>query len=140
MPVAATTVSLLGVAHAASVTVSHAEVPATATVGTDVPLTMTIANQATQPDALVRVRCPFANFSDKYTVDYGEGAPARRAISAIPVPAGATVALTTKSYHVMLLQTRAPLSEGQMLRCSVAFRVAGTIDVAVQVAPAATPP
>lgn len=133
-------IAAVPLARAGSVAVSEAHVPATSTTGVDVPLTMTIVNQSAQPDALLRVRCPFANFSERHTVDYGEGAPSMRAVTAIPVPAGATVALTTKSYHVMLLQTREPLSEGKALTCSMAFREAGSIEVPVQVAPAVVQP
>jgi periplasmic copper chaperone A len=124
-------------ASAGSVTVTNAQVPASDTAGSDVPLTMTVVNQASEADALLRVKCPFANFSERHTVDYGEGAPSMRAIPSIPLAAGATVALTAKTYHVMLLQTREQLVEGSVLTCSVAFRNAGSIDVAVQVGPAA---
>src|SRR3982074_2684724 len=46
-------------------------VPASAQIGVDLPLLMTIRNDATEADAILRVRCPFANFSEKHTVDRG---------------------------------------------------------------------
>ena len=136
---AALSASFSGACLAGAVTLNGAQVPATATAGGDVPLTMTIINTAPDGDALLRVRCPFANFFERHTVDYGEGAPSMRAVPAIPLPANGTLVLTTKSYHVMLLQVREPLSEGQGLSCSIVFRNAGSQEVAVRVAPAVNP-
>src|SRR5258708_18324173 len=64
--------------------VTNARVPASDEVGIDLPLLMTIRNDTTEADAILRVRCPFANFSEKHTVDRGEGAPAMRAVKSIP--------------------------------------------------------
>src|SRR6478672_10082007 len=66
--------------------VTNARVPASDEIGIDLPLLMTISNDAAEADAILRVRCPFANFSEKHTVDRGEGAPAMRAIKSIPIP------------------------------------------------------
>jgi copper(I)-binding protein len=118
---------------AAEIDVTDARVPVTERIGADIPLVMRVTNHAATPDALLRVRCPFANFSERQTVDYGEGAPARRAVSSIPVPANGEVALTTRSFHIMLLQTREALTDGQVLTCSAAFRNAGTQDIEVRV-------
>ena len=52
--------------------VTNAQVPASDEVGIDLPLVMTIRNDATEADAIQRVRCPFANFAEKHTVDRGE--------------------------------------------------------------------
>jgi hypothetical protein len=38
--------------------------PASDEIGTDLPLLMTITNDTAEPDAILRVRCPFANFSE----------------------------------------------------------------------------
>ncbi len=73
--------------------VSQAWVPATDEAGHDVPLLATITNEVDSPDALMRIRCPVANFSEKHTVDRGEGAPAMRSVSSIPIPAHSTVVL-----------------------------------------------
>jgi copper(I)-binding protein len=115
-----------------SLQVSNARVFASDKVGIDVPLLMTVTNATATADAL-RVRCPFANFSEKHTIDRGEGAPAMRAIPSIPVPANDALALKTDGYHVMLLQTRQKLVEGETLTCAVVFQKAGTVDTEVRV-------
>ena len=66
--------------------VTNAHVPASDEIGIDLPLLMTIRNDAAEADAILRVRCPFANFSERHTVDRGEGAPAMRAVKSIPIP------------------------------------------------------
>lgn len=88
-------------AHSArgeAVKISDARVHAATQVGGDVALSMTIKNEADVADALPRVRCPVANFSEKHTVDRGEGSPAMRAIPSIPV-------LELGACHVMLFDS-----------------------------------
>ncbi len=121
------------IAAEGAVQISHAWVPAAEQTGVDLPLLMTIRNDAAAPDALMRVRCPFANFSEKHTVDRGEGAPANRAIPSIPIPAGQTVELKPDGYHITLLQTRQKLVQGDILTCSVTFQKAGLLETEVHV-------
>jgi periplasmic copper chaperone A len=118
---------------AGSLQISKAWAPE-AQMGGDAPLLMTIANQGSEADSLLRARCPVANFLEKHTVDRGEGAPAMRAISAIPVPQNGTITLTPGSYHLMLLQLRQPLIIGQHFVCSTVFAKSGALDVGVEVA------
>jgi hypothetical protein len=121
-------------AHGAeTITISDAWVPAIEQLGSNVALSMTIRNQSDAADALVRVRCPAANFAVKHTVDRGEGAPAMREIPAIPIAAGGTTVLKPDAYHVMLLQTRQALAAGDAFNCSIVFQKAGTIETEVKV-------
>jgi copper(I)-binding protein len=113
--------------------VTNARVPASDEVGIDLPLAMTIRNDATEADGLLRVRCPFANFAVKHTVDRGEGAPAMREIKSIPIPENKTIELKRDGYHVMLLQTRQKLVDGETFTCAVVFQKAGTKETEVQV-------
>jgi hypothetical protein len=53
-----------------------------------------------------------ANLAEKHTVDRGEGAPAIRAISAIPIAAKSTIELKKDGYQIMLLQVRQILAPG----------------------------
>jgi len=102
-------------------------------VGGNVALSMTIKNEADVADVLLRVRCPVANFSEKHTVDRGEGSPAMRAIPSIPIAASGTTVLKPDAYHVMLLQTRQMLAAGEAFNCSIVFQKAGTIETEVKV-------
>ena len=113
--------------------VTSARVPASEQMGIDLPLLMTIRNDTAEADALLRVRCPFANFSEKHTVDRGEGAPAMREVKSIPVPENKTTELKRDGYHVMLLQTRQKLADGEKFTCAIVFQKAGTKETEVQV-------
>jgi hypothetical protein len=113
--------------------VIHAHVYASDETGIDVPLLMTVRNDAGEADALLRVRCPFANFSERHTVDRGEGAPAMRAVKSIPVPQNGTTELKPDGFHVMLLQTRQKLSVGETFTCAITFQKAGTKETEVQI-------
>jgi copper(I)-binding protein len=123
-------------AHSAggeAVKISDAWVHAATQVGGDVALSMTIKNEADVADALLRVRCQVANFSEKHAVDRVEGSPAMRAILSTPIAAGSTTVLKPDTYHVMLLQTRHTLAAGEAFNCSIVFQKAGTIDTEVKV-------
>ena len=115
--------------------VTNARVPASDQVGVDLPLLMTIRNDGAEADAISRVRCSIANFSEKHTVDRGEGGLAMRAVKSIPIPENKTVELTRDGYHVMLLQTRQKLVDGEKFTCAVVFQNAGTKETEVQVSP-----
>ena len=120
-------------AQGAELAVSDAWVPAADEVGRDVPLLVAIKNETDSADALIRIRCPVSNFSEKHAVDRGEGAPAMRSISSIPIAASSTVVLKPNEYHVMLLQTRQPLAVGERFKCALVFQKAGTIETEVEV-------
>jgi len=113
--------------------VTNARVPASDQIGIDLPLLMTIRNDKAEPDAILRVRCPFANFAEKHTIDRGEGAPAMREIKSIPIPENKTTELKRDGYHVMVLQTRQKLVDGETFTCAVVFQKAGTKETEVQV-------
>jgi len=113
--------------------VTGARVPASDQIGVDLPLVMTIRNDSAEADAMLRVRCPFANFAVQHTVDRGEGAPAMREIKSIPIPESKTIELKHDGYHVMLLQTRQKLVDGETFTCAVVFQKAGTKETEVQV-------
>ena len=116
-----------------SLQVTNAYVPASGETGIDLPLIMTIRNDTGEADALLRVRCPFANFSERHTVDRGEGAPAMRPVKSIPIPEHKTIELKQDGYHVMLLQTRQKLVHGEKFTCAITFQKAGTKETEVQV-------
>lgn len=123
-------------AYATDIVVSDASVPPNGDVGSNSVLSMTVTNGGADADALVRAACPFANFSEKRTVDRGEGAPSAREIRNIPVPAHTTLRLGPHGYHVLLLQTREKLMAGGGYECSLSFRKAGPMRIQVKVAPA----
>lgn len=128
-------VSWIAMAHGSepALKVTGAWVPATDEAGADVPLLVTVLNSAATEDALLRVRCPVANFTERHTVDRGEGAPAMRSVRSIPIVGSGTTELKPDGFHIMLLQTRQPFAAGEKFVCSIDFQRAGTIETEVNV-------
>ena len=56
-----------------------------------------------------------------------------RAVKSIPIPENKTIELKQDGYHVMLLQTRQKLVDGETFTCAVAFQKAGTRETEVKV-------
>ncbi|HJS84953.1 MAG TPA: copper chaperone PCu(A)C [Acetobacteraceae bacterium] len=124
-----------------TIALSDAWTPAVTQIHGDSPLYLTVANRGDAPDSLLRVRCPtdLADFTEKHVTDRGEGGTAMREVKSIAIPAGETIKLAPGGPHLMLLNIREPLREGQTFTCSVAFQKAGTIPVEVKVAPSQAP-
>lgn len=127
-------------AHAAdpAVTIKAAWVPA-ADKGADTNLYMTIENHGAE-DAITRVRCEAANFTELRIVDRGEGFPSARGVKTIPIAAGGETALTSEGFNVRLLQLTGPLEPGTAFDCSLRLRGGGQPKVVVTVRPAEAKP
>ncbi len=124
-------------AFAGALSVEKAWVEPSDEIGRDIGLYMTVKNDGDEPDALVRAACPIANFSEKRTMDVGEGGLSARAVPNIPVAAHSSLTMTPKSYHVGLLQTREKLKLGETFTCNLSFRKAGAMEVKVVVSSSA---
>jgi periplasmic copper chaperone A len=122
-----------GTAEANDIAVTDAWTPPNAEIGSDAVLGMVVTNDGAEPDALVRVSCPVANFSEKRQIDIGEGGKSAREVHDIPIAPKSKAILNREGFHVALLQTRQELVEGDEFQCSVSFRRAGTIQVQVRV-------
>jgi periplasmic copper chaperone A len=122
-----------GAAHADDIAVSGAWTPPNAEVGSDAVLGMVVTNNGADSDALLRVTCPVANFSEKRQIDIGEGGKSARAIHDIPIAGKSKVVLNGAGFHVALLQTRQPLTRGDEFQCLVSFRRSGAVQVQVRV-------
>jgi len=124
---------ITGIAKADDIAISDAWTPPNAEVGSDAILGMVVTNDGADPDALLRVSCPVANFTEKRQIDIGEGGKSARAIRDIPIAAKSKLVLNREGFHVALLQTRQKLGQGDEFPCSISFRKAGTIQVQVRV-------
>ena len=122
-----------GTAEANDIAVTDAWTPPNAEIGSDAVLGMVVTNDGAEPDALLRVSCPVANFSEKHQIDIGEGGKSAREVHDIPIAPKSKAILNREGFHVALLQTRQKLVEGDEFQCSVSFRRAGTIQVQVRV-------
>ena len=122
-----------GAAEANDIAVTNAWTPPNAEIGSDAVLGMVVTNDGAEPDAILRVSCAVANFSEKRRIDIGEGGKSAREVHDIPIAPKSIAILNRDGFHVALLQTREKLSEGDEFQCSVSFRRAGTIQIPVRV-------
>lgn len=102
--------------------------------GDDTTLYMTLENAGAE-DAIIRVRCDAANFTEMRTVDRGEGFPSARSVKAIPVAAQGETLLVAEGFNVRLLQLSTTLTPGNTFDCALRLRGGGQPKVSVAVRP-----
>lgn len=120
-------------AHAADMSVTDAWTLPNSKPGSDVLLGMVLNNDGPVRDALLRVSCPVANFSESRQIDNGEGGKSAREIHSIPIPSKSRLTLSNDQFQVALLQIIDKLDLGTEFVCSLSFRRAGKIQVSVKV-------
>ena len=94
---------------------------------------LTIINKGTTDDQLVSASTPVAGMAELHRTENDNGVMRMVPIAAIDVKAGQKVALAPGGYHVMLMDLKAPLTEGQSFPLTLVFDKAGKIDVMVKV-------
>ena len=94
---------------------------------------MTLKNSGTMADALVAVASPVAARAELHT-HIKEGDITRmRKVEEIDVPAGGSVSLQPGGLHVMLIDLRQPLKQGEEFPLTLTFSKAGTMTIQVPV-------
>lgn len=94
---------------------------------------LTIANKGTADDRLVAVSTPIAAKAELHHTIDENGIMKMRPIAAIDVKAGGQAELKPGGLHIMLLDLKAPLKEGQTFPLTLTFEKAGTIGTVVTV-------
>jgi copper(I)-binding protein len=101
---------------------------------------MTIANRGTTPD---RVSCVSSDASAQcqiHTVTMENGVMKMRPVEGgLEIKPGETVALKPGSLHMMLVDLKHPLDQGQTVKATLKFDHAGTIDVEFPIAAIGAP-
>jgi copper(I)-binding protein len=95
----------------------------------DVPVYMVLRNRASTPDRIVAVSSPFATKAE-LCAGKSEG---EKQVSAIPIPADATVELTADRPHILLLGLTEPLDGYQYFPLTLTFERAGQMEIEVYV-------
>jgi len=86
-------------------------------------------------DRLTAVRSPVAGAAELHSHTMEGGIARMRRVDAIAVPGGKSVVLKPGGYHVMLVDLKAPLKEGDLLKFTLVFEKAGEIEVEATVEP-----
>ena len=96
---------------------------------------MKITNTGTEPDRLVGGSVSFAGRFELHSMTMEQGVMKMRPVEGgLEIKPGETVMLKPSSFHVMLLNLKHPLQQGKMVKATLKFENAGTINVEYPVA------
>jgi copper(I)-binding protein len=91
---------------------------------------LTIKNDAATPDRLVSVSADIAGSAGIHQMSMADGMMKMRELTdGLPIPAQGSVALAPASYHLMFLDLKKPLKEGETFPTTLTFEKAGTVSV-----------
>jgi copper(I)-binding protein len=94
---------------------------------------MTLVDHGADPDRLVGVSTPVAGKAELHVMSEANGVMTMRPVDALTVEPGKPVELKPGGYHVMLIDLKQPLKQGDSFPMSLTFEKAGTIQVTVKV-------
>ncbi|MGO4406542.1 copper chaperone PCu(A)C [Bosea sp. RAF48] len=95
---------------------------------------LSIENTGTTPDRLVSVSVPFAARAEVHEMAVKDGIMTMRPLEqGVEVPAGAKVEFKPGGYHIMFMELKQPLKQGEMMKGTLTFEKAGTVDVEFKV-------
>ena len=94
---------------------------------------LTIENSGTATATLVSAASPVAGAVELHQMTMDGGMMTMRAVRTIDVPAGAKLELKPGGYHLMLLDLKQPLKQGETFPLKLTFEKLGTVEVAVEV-------
>lgn len=94
---------------------------------------LTIVNTGKEPDRLVAAASPMAGKADFHEMAMKDGVMTMRAVQAIDIPAGGTVALGPGGLHIMFTELKADVKKGTTLPVTLTFEKAGTVEAELHV-------
>lgn len=89
----------------------------------------TLINTGTEPDRLVAASSPAAAKIEIHAIKVLGSDIGMRPRDSLAAPAGVTLTLQPRGYHLLLIDLRAPLVAGARLAVTLIFEKAGSIDV-----------
>ena len=100
---------------------------------------MAIVNKGNGPDRLVSARFERSNRVEIHEMAHKDGVMVMRELpKGIEIPAGGRIELKPGGYHLMFMELKAPLKEGEMLKGTLVFEKAGSVGVEFKVEPVGT--
>jgi periplasmic copper chaperone A len=86
-------------------------------------------------DRLVAVRSPIAGSAEIHSHVMEQGIAKMRRLDGIPMPGGKSIILRPDGFHIMLIDLKEPLKEGDLTKVTLIFEKAGEIEVDATVEP-----
>jgi copper(I)-binding protein len=91
---------------------------------------MKITNTGTEPDRLVGGSVPFAQRFEVHSMTMEQGVMKMREVKdGLEIKPGETVELKPGGYHVMFVNLKQPLKQGERVKVTLDFAKAGTVEV-----------
>jgi copper(I)-binding protein len=89
-----------------------------------------LTNNGSADDRLIGIVCDRAMSSEVHQMSVSNGVMTMRPVSGgLAIPAGQTVELKPGGYHIMFKDVAQPFKEGEMIKATLTFEKAGSVDV-----------
>jgi copper(I)-binding protein len=95
---------------------------------------LSIINRGGAPDKLIAINSDIAGMAMVHKMTMENGVAKMEMLEDLPIPAGETVELKPSSFHIMFMQLKNPLKEGDRFKAVLTFEKAGRITVEFAVA------
>jgi copper(I)-binding protein len=97
---------------------------------------LTITNHGGETDRLIAVSSPVAAIGEIHEMKVEDGVMTMRPLDrGLEIPANETVVLEPGGYHIMLIDLKAPLVEGEDVPVTLTFETAGSIETLLHIVP-----
>ena len=90
---------------------------------------MAIENKGKEVDRLLSASSPAAGIVEIHEMKMAGGMMQMREVSGLEIKPGATIELKPGGYHVMLMDLKAPLKQGESVPVTLKFEKAGAVEV-----------
>lgn len=91
---------------------------------------VTLTNTGSEPDRLVAARSPMVERIEIHAIKVvGSGIQMKPRPEGLALPAGTTMTLKPRGYHLMLIGLVQPLTPGALLPMTLEFEKAGAVDI-----------
>lgn len=94
---------------------------------------LTIVNRGPADDRLVAISTPAAGTAALHQTVEQQGVMTMNPVAVLDLKAGAKIAFAPGGYHIMLMNLKAPLKEGQSFPMTLTFEKAGKVEIMVKV-------
>jgi len=95
---------------------------------------ITIENKGAAADKLIGGSSPAAGKVEVHEMAMDNGVMKMRLVKdGLPIPAGQSIKLAPGGYHIMLMELKAPLKQGDKVRVILIFEKAGKVEVTLDV-------
>jgi copper(I)-binding protein len=120
-------------AQAPAIEVDHAWARATPAGARTAALYLTLVNKGASSDRLVAVSTPVAGKAEVHSSTTENGVMQMRPVAALEVKPDSRTVLKPGGYHVMLMELKGPLKEGQSFAITLTFEKAGAVEATATV-------